>query len=111
MRYAYTLQEGDSFVLLGEIELRQVVRTYRTGRGSVTKHIIDSLGEIHGPGIVVETIAERLEYLRSQIRAECISYGEIAELESLSDYIEPGDADLLEWAGVSEEEARDTGRI
>ena len=45
---------------------------------------------------------ERLEYLRSQIHAECISYGEIAELQSLADYIDPGDVELLEWAGVSE---------
>lgn len=53
----------------------------------------------------------RLEYLRSQIRAECISYGEIAELQSLADEIEHGDVELLEWAGVSEEEARAQGRI
>lgn len=45
---------------------------------------------------------ERLEYLRSQIRAECISYGEIAELQGLVNEIEPGDVELLEWAGVGE---------
>lgn len=44
----------------------------------------------------------RLEYLRGQIEAEEISYGEIAELQSLADYIEPGDNLLLEWAGVLE---------
>jgi hypothetical protein len=44
----------------------------------------------------------RLEYLRNQINQECISYGEIAELESLADHIEPGDVQLLEWAGVKE---------
>lgn len=43
---------------------------------------------------------KRLEYLRGEIRAERISYGEIAELQSLAKYIEPGDAELLEWAGV-----------
>lgn len=47
--------------------------------------------------------AERLEYLRSQIRAEQISYGELAELQSLADQIEPGDVELLEWAGVPED--------
>jgi hypothetical protein len=47
-------------------------------------------------------IPERLEYLRSQIRAECISYGELAELEDLAEYIEPGDVELLEAAGVPE---------
>ncbi len=50
------------------------------------------------------TTAERLEYLRGCIRAESISYGEIAELESLADSIEPGDVELAEWAGIPEEE-------
>ena len=45
---------------------------------------------------------ERLEYLRSQIRAECISYAEIAELQDLADEIEDHDVELLEWAGVPE---------
>lgn len=45
---------------------------------------------------------ERLEYLRREIRAERISYAEIAELQSLSQYIAPGDVELLEWAGVPE---------
>lgn len=43
-----------------------------------------------------------LEYLRKQIKAECISYGEIAELQSLAKYIEAGDVELLEWAGMKE---------
>lgn len=46
--------------------------------------------------------AERLEYLRGEIRAERISYGEIAELQSLAEHIDPDDVELLEWAGVSE---------
>lgn len=48
------------------------------------------------------TAKERLEYLRGEIRAERISYGEIAELQSLAEYIELGDVELLEWAGVPE---------
>jgi len=47
-------------------------------------------------------IEKRLEYLRGEIIAERISYGEIAELQGLADYIEPGDNLLLEWAGVPE---------
>jgi len=47
-------------------------------------------------------IKERLEYLRGEIKAERISYGEIAELQSLAEYIEPDDVELLEWAGVPE---------
>lgn len=46
--------------------------------------------------------AERLEYLRAEIRAERISYGELAELQDLADHIDPGDVELLEWAGVPE---------
>ena len=44
----------------------------------------------------------RLEYLRGEIKGERIGYEEIAELESLKEYIEPDDVLLLEWAGVPE---------
>lgn len=49
-----------------------------------------------------EEIKQRLEYLRGEINAERISYGEIAELTGLVEHIEPGDVQLLEWAGVPE---------
>ena len=44
----------------------------------------------------------RLEYLRGEIQKECISYGEIAELQSLAKYIDSSDVELLQWAGVDE---------
>ena len=47
-------------------------------------------------------IKERLEELREEIREERISTGEILELESLKEYIDPSDVELLEWAGVEE---------
>lgn len=47
-------------------------------------------------------VKQRLEHLRAQLRAERISYGELAELASLAEYIEPGDVELLEAAGVPE---------
>tara|TARA_R110001632_G_scaffold70752_1_gene164606 strand:- start:5544 stop:6161 length:618 start_codon:yes stop_codon:yes gene_type:complete len=47
----------------------------------------------------------RLEYLRRELRAERISYGELAELQSLAEYIEKGDVELLEAARVEEEDA------
>jgi len=50
-------------------------------------------------------IKNRIEYLRGEIKAERISYGEIAELQSLSKYIDKGDVELLQWAGVPETEA------
>ena len=45
---------------------------------------------------------KRLEEIRAEIKAEKISYGEIAELQELKKYIKPGDVELLEWAGVEE---------
>jgi hypothetical protein len=50
-----------------------------------------------------EQTAARLQYLRQQIQAESISYGEIAELQGLADQIDPADVELLEWAGVEEQ--------
>ena len=47
-------------------------------------------------------VKDRLEYLRGELRGERISYGELAELESLREHIEPGDVELLEAAGVPE---------
>jgi len=49
-----------------------------------------------------QKINERLEYLRGEIEAERISYGEIAELQDLAEHIDPSDVLLLEWAGVPE---------
>jgi len=46
---------------------------------------------------------KRLEYLRGEIIAERISYGEIVELQSLAEHIDPSDVLLLEWAGVPEQ--------
>jgi hypothetical protein len=48
--------------------------------------------------------AARLEYLRQQIRQENISYGEIAELQGLAEFIDPADTELLQWAGVEEQQ-------
>ncbi len=47
-------------------------------------------------------IKKRLNYLKEQIKNENISYGEIAELQDLAKYIDKGDVELLEWAGVKE---------
>ena len=47
-------------------------------------------------------IKKRLEYIRRELRAERISYGELCELESLIPYIGQGDVELLEAAGVEE---------
>jgi hypothetical protein len=46
--------------------------------------------------------AARLEYLRGELRAESISLDELHELQSLAEFIAPGDVELLEAAGVPE---------
>ena len=50
----------------------------------------------------MDKIQKRLEYLRGELRSESISYGELAELQSLAAHIDPGDVELLEAAGVPE---------
>ena len=47
-------------------------------------------------------IKKRLEYLRKELRAERISYGELVELQSLSKHIAPEDVELLQASGVEE---------
>jgi hypothetical protein len=49
-----------------------------------------------------ETTTERLEYLRGELRAERLSWSELAELQDLAEFVEPGDVELLEAAGVPE---------
>lgn len=44
----------------------------------------------------------RLEELRTSLRAESISWGELYELQTLADQIDPGDVELLEAAGLPE---------
>ena len=48
------------------------------------------------------SIAKRLEYLRKELRAERISYGELSELQDLAKHIQADDVELLEAAGVPE---------
>jgi hypothetical protein len=49
-----------------------------------------------------EVVSQRLEYLRGELRGQCISQGELIELQNLVPYIEPDDLELLEAAGVPE---------
>lgn len=64
--------------------------------------IFDRNGNTIGSWKVTSNTAERLEYLRGELRAERISYGELAELQSLAEHIDPSDVELLEAAGVPE---------
>lgn len=51
-----------------------------------------------------DSIDARIGYLRGEIRAERISYGEICELESLAEYIDPNDIELMQWANPESED-------
>ena len=62
---------------------------------------ISSMGTVYGKPLKAD-INRRLEYLRSQLRAERISTGELNELQGLAEYIAPDDVELLEAAGVPE---------
>ena len=45
---------------------------------------------------------QRIEEIRVEILAERVSYDEIAELESLAEYIDESDVLMLQWAGIPE---------
>ena len=50
----------------------------------------------------IDAKKERLEEIRESIQEEEVSYGELVELQDLTEYIEDGDVELLEAAGVPE---------
>jgi hypothetical protein len=52
--------------------------------------------------LITKEIEDRFKYLKGEIKKECISYGEIAELQSLAEYIPEDDVLLREWAGIPE---------
>jgi hypothetical protein len=56
-----------------------------------------------GNNQVLASPAGRLEVLRIEVRAERMSYGELAELESLASHIPADDVEMLQWANVPED--------
>lgn len=61
------------------------------------------LSELLVEGEQETVVQRRLEYLRGELRAECISYGELAELQSLARHISADDVELREAAGLPEQ--------
>jgi hypothetical protein len=55
-----------------------------------------------GGQIDAKSAKKRLEQIRKALRAESISYGELAELESLKEYIDEDDVELRQAAGIPE---------
>ena len=47
-------------------------------------------------------VKEELEYLRQQKRNEVLSYLDIIKLQSVKEFIDPEDVELLETAGIPE---------
>ena len=91
---AYSLPKGDGYMVT--LEYGGKVRvTCPTPRTDATYIEVDA-------AINKALNLDRLEYLRQQIEAECISTYEIVELQGLTEYIDPADTLLLEWAGVPE---------
>lgn len=91
---AYSLPKGDGYMVTLEYgeKVRVTCPVERT----------DENYQEQDKAFNVALNRHRLEYLRSQINAEKISTYELMELEGLVEYIEPGDVQLLEWAGVPE---------
>lgn len=77
-----------------------VVGGYLVGDSMKDKAVFANGGMMAKGGEV--NAKKRLEELREEIRAERISYGELAELQSLVKYIDENDVELLEAAGVAE---------
>jgi hypothetical protein len=95
---AYSLPNGNGYMVSLEYgdKVRVECPAPRTSENynEVDKAINDALN--------AHNATYRLERLRAAIEGESISYGEIAELESLAEYIDPADTLLLQWAGVPE---------
>lgn len=88
--------------------LGKSIRKGKTNTGKIMSGVGFS-GNVRGvtdkKGIICNI--ERLEYLREELRGERISTEELIELQSLVDYIDPSDVELLEAVGVPERGAGD----
>lgn len=70
---------------------------------SKTCEFCEGDGKLKAIASVPVRTKKRLESLRQSLRAENISYGELAELQSLAAYIQEDDVELREAAGLPED--------
>ena len=75
--------------------------TINVGTDPSELKVIEGEEKVEGAKATPE-IKKRLEEIRKELRKGKISYGELSELQSLAKYIEKGDVELLEAAGVPE---------
>jgi hypothetical protein len=113
MIFTLTIDTDNAAFEADELELQRVIKNVANkvaqvpggganGTPMAEGRAVDANGNTVGEWSLKPSIQERLEYLRGEIRAERISYSEIAELQGLVEHIDPGDVELLEWAGVPE---------
>ena len=100
MEHLDDLQEGYSLVLCnGQYHDEIKTETMRWNHDVHTYEIALVVDEQE-----LESIESEFESIRESIQDECISYREIAYLQDHADLIDDDDVELLQWAGVSEEE-------
>lgn len=91
-RWAAYIDDGNTYRII-----EREANTLERLRDKIRKYHVQ-----HRTGYGERIAARRLEYLRGELRAERISYGELAELQGLANYIADDDVELLEPAGVPE---------
>jgi len=80
-------------------------------KGFKPSEILVKEGVYEAKKIKEKDAKKRLEQIRKSLRREDLSYGEIAELEALSDFIEADDIELRQAAGLPEAEYDMDGNI
>jgi hypothetical protein len=97
-------QTVETVLMLGPAATLDDVRRKLAARGLTSPRQVPA-SAVHVRTIDPPLVTDRLEHLRTALRAECISLGELIELQNLAAHIEPGDVELLEAAGVPEHDA------
>ena len=92
---------------IGELEISDFGTAFNWNGEDVIDFFLDVLTDcnFHSERTAIERALEiksRLDYLRDELRKESMSYEELVELQSLSPYIMPDDIELLQAAGVEE---------
>lgn len=92
-------------IQLVEMDSEQCLNCKKTGTlQDMKQECTEGEPRIIVKNMTTKQIKSRLEHIRKQIKAECVSYGELVELRNLSKHIDKGDILLLEWAGVEEQQ-------
>lgn len=98
--------------LSGKVTMREFLKIAASNRDLYVKYdergpkIVDDSSRyykrITDEHVEYFTARRRIEQIKESLKNENISYGELAELQSLTKYIDSDEVDLLEAAGVPE---------